>query len=106
MQAIPAGMPIVVTSDHGYIFFGGTAESARESDATALLGQHRHKVFAADESFPAAHPDLQLVPERRLAMLRGRLKTHPKGVSSRRLYQHGGFSLMEVLVPWLELNRN
>ena len=106
VQAIPAGMPIVVTSDHGYIFFGGTAESARESAATALLGEHRHKVFPADESFPPPHPDLQLVPERRLAMLRGRLKTYPKGVSSRRLYQHGGFSLMEVLVPWLELTRN
>ena len=39
-------------------------------------------------------------------MLRGRLKTRPKGTSSRRLYQHGGFSLMEVLVPWVLLNRN
>jgi hypothetical protein len=35
----------------------------------------------------------------------------PKGVgkpgpSSSRLYQHGGFSLMEVLAPWIELERN
>ncbi|MFA5262784.1 MAG: hypothetical protein WC378_03095 [Opitutaceae bacterium] len=106
VQAIPPGVPIVITSDHGYIFFGGTAESARESSATKELGQHRNCVFEDQVSYPAPHPDLQCFPAQRLAMLRGRLKTRPKGNSSRHLYQHGGFSLMEVLVPWLVLNRN
>jgi hypothetical protein len=106
VQAVPPGVPIVITSDHGYIFFGGTAESARDSSAPATLNQQRHRVFESDESFPAPHPDLQLFPAQHLAMLRGRLKTRPKGTASRRLYQHGGFSLMEVLVPWLVLNRN
>jgi hypothetical protein len=46
---------------------------------------------------------LQLLPERRVALLRGRMRTRPQGASSRKLYQHGGFSLMEVLVPWIEL---
>lgn len=106
VQAIPPGMPIVITSDHGYIFFGGTAESVRESAAAELLHQHRSQVFEEQAPYPAPHPDLQRFPAQRLAMLRGRLKTRPKGTSSRHLYQHGGFSLMEVLVPWVLLNRN
>jgi hypothetical protein len=106
VQAIPPGLPIVITSDHGYIFFGGTAESARESGAAEKLHQQRHQVFEEQAPYPAPHPDLQRFPAQRLAMLRGRLKTRPKGTSSRHLYQHGGFSLMEVLVPWVLLNRN
>ena len=105
LQAIPRGMPIVITSDHGYIFFGSTAESARDSTAPQLLGQQRSRLFPEGEAFPAKHADLQLFPARRLAMLRGRLKTRPKGQGASRLYQHGGFSLMETLVPWVLLNR-
>lgn len=102
-QAIPRGVPIVVTSDHGYIFLGASLEATRSSDAPELLGQARMKEFAPDEFFPAWHPDLQICPQNRLAMLRGRLRARPQGASSRKLYQHGGFSLMEVLVPWIEL---
>ncbi len=104
-QAIPRGVPIVVTSDHGYIFFGASLEATRSSDAPELLGQARMKEFAPDESVPTGHPDLQICPQTRLAMLRGRLRARPQGTSSRKLYQHGGFSLMEVLVPWIELER-
>ena len=102
-QAIPRGVPIVVTSDHGYIFLGASLEATRSSDAPEILGQARMKEFAPDEFFPTWHPDLQICPQNRLAMLRGRLRTRPQGTSSRKLYQHGGFSLMEVLVPWIEL---
>jgi hypothetical protein len=102
-QAIPRGVPIVVTSDHGYIFFGASLEATRSSDAPEILGQARMKEFAPDESVPTSHPDLQICPQTRLAMLRGRLRARPQGTSSRKLYQHGGFSLMEVLVPWIEL---
>jgi hypothetical protein len=105
VQAIPRGMPIVVTSDHGYIFFGGASESVRESRANEDLREQRHCVFEDQASYPDPHPDLQRFPAQRLAMLRGRIKTHPKGTASRRLYQHGGFSLMEVLVPWMVINQ-
>lgn len=103
VQAVPRGLPIVVTSDHGYIFLGASFETTRTSEAPGLLGQSRFKEFAPEESFPQWNPDLQLIPERRVALLRGRLRTKPQGVSSRKLYQHGGCSLMEVLVPWIEL---
>lgn len=105
VQAIPRGMPIVVTADHGYIFFGASLESMRNSDAAALLGQARSREFGPTEELPAWHPDLQILPATRTAMLRGRLRAKSQGPSSRKIYQHGGFSLMEVLVPWIELER-
>jgi hypothetical protein len=107
VQAIPARVPIVVTSDHGYVFFGAGGEAtALHHDAGSLVEQGRWRAFPPEAQFPAWHPDLQLVPSRRLALLRGRIRTRKPGPSSNRLYQHGGFSLMEVLVPWLELERN
>ena len=106
VQAIPAGVPIVVTSDHGYVFFGAGGEAgALQGDAGSLLEQARWREFPPEAPFPTWHPDLQLIPSRRLALLRGRIRTRKSGPSSNRLYQHGGFSLMEVLVPWLELER-
>jgi hypothetical protein len=106
VQAIPAGIPIVVTSDHGYVFFGAGGEvGALQADAGSLVEQSRWREFPPGVTFPAWHPDLQLIPSRRLALLRGRIRTRKPGPSSNRLYQHGGFSLMEVLVPWLELER-
>jgi hypothetical protein len=103
LQDLPRGLPIVVTSDHGYIFFGASLEATRDSDAPGILGQARWKEFTADEALPLWHRDLQILPATRIAMLRGRLRARPQGLSSRKLYQHGGFSLMEVLVPWIEL---
>jgi hypothetical protein len=103
VQSLPRGVPIVITSDHGYIFFGASSEATRSSNAPQLLGQARAKEFSADEPLPTWHPDLEVLPHSRTALLRGRLRARPQGPSSRKLYQHGGFSLMEVLVPWIEL---
>ena len=103
LQDIPRGLPIVVTSDHGYIFFGAGMEADRCSEAPELLGQARNKQFAPGQPLPPWNTDLQVLPSSRTAMLRGRLRARPSGTSSRKLYQHGGFSLMEVLVPWIEL---
>lgn len=105
VQAIPPGVPIVVTADHGYIFFGAGMESTRTSSAAGLLEQSRNKEFGSGQKLPEWHPDLQILPAMRTAMLRGRLRAKPQGPASRKLYQHGGFSLMEVLVPWVVLER-
>lgn len=107
LQAIPRKLPVLVTADHGYIYFGAGLESTRStSGAPAALEQARFRQFPGDVPMPAWHPDLQILPQTRLAMMRGRLRAHPQGPSSRKLYQHGGFSLMEVLVPWIELEKD
>jgi len=105
VQALPRDLPIVITADHGYIFFGASLASDRDSSALDLLKQGRNRRFNLDEIYPENHPDLQLLSQSRTALLRGRLRGKPTGPSGRKLYQHGGFSLMEVLVPWIELER-
>ena len=69
------------TSDHGYIFFGAGFDSTRPNEVCAWLDQDRFKLFNADERMPngADEPGLQVFDERRLAMLRGRIKNRPQG---------------------------
>lgn len=56
-----------------------------------------------DAGQPPSHPDLRVMLDRDLALLQGRVQTHPTGAGASRLYKHGGLSLMESLVPWLAL---
>jgi hypothetical protein len=39
----------------------------------------------------------------KVAMIKGRVKTKSTGDAASRLYKHGGLSLMEMLVPWIEI---
>jgi hypothetical protein len=107
VQAIPPGRRIVVTSDHGYIFFGHGCSAPRTNPAlrplTEWLGGERSRLLGPGEA-PPPHPDLAVFPHRRVAMVRGRVQTHPPGPAAARLYKHGGLSLMEMLTPWLILD--
>ena len=107
VMQIPRGCRIVLTSDHGYIFFGAGFDSTRPNDACELLQQDRFKAFGPDEDLPnqADQPDLQVFAEKRLAMLRGRIKNRPRGHSANKVYRHGGLSLMEMLTPWILLEK-
>jgi hypothetical protein len=107
VMQIPNNKRVIITSDHGYIFFGAGFDSIRGGDACDLLDQDRFKVFVGDEKLPDAncHSDLQIMSDRQLAMVRGRIKNKPKGPSSNRIYRHGGLSLMEMLVPWIVLEK-
>ena len=107
VMQIPRGRRIVVTSDHGYIFFGAGFESTRSSDACALLDHDRNKRFMESEMLPDAgnQRDLQVFADARLAMVRGRIKNRPRGPSANLVYRHGGLSLMEMIVPWVVLER-
>jgi len=107
VMQIPRTKRIIVTSDHGYIFFGAGFDSTRLSDICDLLEQDRYKFFTEEETIPnpASHPQLQILPGSRLAMLRGRIKNRPRGPSGNRIYRHGGMSLMEMIVPWLVIER-
>lgn len=107
VMQVPRGRRIVVTSDHGYVFFGAGFESTRPNDVCDLLEHDRARVFPPGEKLPGVgeHPELQVLPERRLAILRGRIKNRPKGPAGSRVYRHGGLSLMEMLVPWIVLEK-
>lgn len=107
VMQIPRGRRIVITSDHGYIFFGAGFDSTRPNEVCALLDQDRFKTFGTDEKMPnpADAPGLQVFEDRRLAMLRGRIKNRPKGPSANKVYRHGGLSLMEMLTPWIVIEK-
>jgi len=106
VQAIPSGRRILVTSDHGYVFFGHGHSAPRTNQAVRLLtdwfgGERWHALTPGEE--PPSHPDLAVIAHRQVAMIRGRVQTHPPGPAGARLYKHGGLSLMEMLTPWIVL---
>lgn len=109
VQQIPPGRRILVTSDHGYIFFGAGMNTPRSNQAvrplTTYFGGERAKQISVAGEAPL-HPDLLALPDRDLAVIRGRVQTHPPGAAATRLYKHGGLSLMEMLTPWLVLTND
>ncbi len=55
---------------------------------------------------PEETNELQLINSLRLAMLKGRIKNRIQGPSGNKAYKHGGMSLMEMLTPWLVLDKS
>lgn len=106
VMEIPKSHRIIITSDHGYIFFGQGLESTYPNEAARWLNQDRFKFFGEGETLPESVAGLQVFSDRRLAMLQGRIKNRPQGPAAKNAYRHGGISLMEMLTPWLELRRS
>lgn len=109
VQQLPKGRAVVITSDHGYVFFGSGLSALRSNDElrplTRLLGGERYIYLDAGAPDPDL-PDLAIkqAPDgKRVAMIRGRVQTHPPGDAANKLYKHGGLSLMEMLTPWILL---
>jgi hypothetical protein len=109
VQQIPRDRRIVITSDHGYIFFGPGLSAPRQNEEirplTRLLGGERF-MFLEEGTPEPTHPDLAIrqTPDAgRVAVIRGRVQTHPPGDAANKLYKHGGLSLMEMLTPWIVL---
>ena len=70
---------------------------------TEWLRGERSRALSSGEQ-PPDHADLAVIPHRRVAMIRGRVQTHPPGPASSHLDKHGGLSLMEMLTPWIVLD--
>lgn len=100
------GRRILVTSDHGYVYFGSGCSFGWDNSIvvpmTAYFGGERFARLA-EKPNPPNHRGVHVLSDRGVAMIRGRVQTHPRGEGARRLYKHGGMSLMEMLVPWLVL---
>lgn len=104
VQAISPKRPILVTSDHGYIFLGGGLSDRNLDRADQPLGGKRFRIFEAGEPLPESRPGLIVDKARRLGILAGRCHNRPPAPSSSQsIYRHGGVSLMEMLTPWLVL---
>ncbi|GFP37684.1 hypothetical protein HKBW3S44_01361 [Candidatus Hakubella thermalkaliphila] len=109
VQQIPRRRRILVTSDHGYVYLGSGLSFVRSNSElrplTEYLGGERYKRLTEEGDQPPDHPDLVVYPNRKVAVLRGRIQTHPPGKVAGRLYKHGGLSIMEILTPWVVLEK-
>jgi len=104
VQKVPQSRPVLVTSDHGYIFLGPGLSEPRLNGVDRSLEGKRYREFPANEELPYRKPGLWIDPIRRLAVVAGRVHNRPQAPSpSNSLYRHGGLSLMEMLTPWLVL---
>jgi len=105
VQQIKGKKKIIVTSDHGYIFFGTGMDIPPTGDQRELndyFGNDR-SVFLHEKPHPPQSDDVYVDSVRNVAMIKGRVKTKSTGEAASRLYKHGGLSLMEMLVPWIEI---
>jgi len=104
VMSIPRGFRIIVTSDHGYAYLNTGLESDLKAQrALELLNNERFKIFEDSAAMNFGIPELQEIPQRHTAMLRGKIKNRPQGPSGNKVFRHGGMSLMEMIVPTIEL---
>jgi hypothetical protein len=91
-------------SDHGYIFFGTGMDFPRKEmrELNNYFGNDRYAFLSAKPN-PPASDDIIIDETKRVALLKGRVKTRSTGEAASKLYKHGGLSLMEMLTPWIVL---
>lgn len=106
VQLIKGKRRIIITSDHGYIFFGTGMDFVRSSQETQKLNEYFGNdrfAYIKEKSNPPQSDDIILDVRRQVAMVKGRVKTRSTGEAAVKLYKHGGLSLMEMLTPWIVL---
>lgn len=106
VQQIKGKDRIIITSDHGYLFFGTGMDFVRSSQETQKLneyfGNNRYAYLKENPNTPSSD-DILIDAKRQVAMVKGRVKTKSTGEAAVKLYKHGGLSLMEMLTPWIVL---
>lgn len=106
VQQLKKVKKIIITSDHGYIFFGTGMDANRTSielrELNEYFGNNRNMSLLVNPN-PPKSDDLVVDKNRELAIIKGRVKTRSTGEAATRLYKHGGLSFMEMLTPWIVL---
>ena len=109
VQQIPHDYRIIITSDHGYVFFdSGTSFDISPREKRALnqyFGNDRNKLVD-DELQPPDSKYIHRLNNRDLVMLKGRVRTASTGKAASLKYKHGGLSLMEMVTPWIEIRKD
>ncbi len=106
VQSIKGKKRIIITSDHGYIFFGTGMDFPRSSSEiktlNACFGNDRNVSLEQKPDIPVSD-DIYICESQKTALIKGRVRTKSTGDAARKLYKHGGLSLMEMITPWIEL---
>jgi len=103
--SIPRGYRIIITSDHGYVHLSSSFQSDEPGlEALKFLEQNRFR-FYNQEEIPPQVSELQIIPDKNLAMIRGRIMNRLQGPAASKVFRHGGLSLMEMLCPYIVIER-
>lgn len=108
VQRIKGKKRITVTSDHGYVFFGTGLDFPRTPSQLKELNQYfgnERSVCLEEKKDPPKTDDILVDPARKVAVIKGRVRSRSTGEGATRIYKHGGLSLMEMLTPWIEMER-
>jgi len=109
VQSIKGKKRIIITSDHGYIFFGTGMDFPRTPselrNLNAYFGNNRN-ISLGENPNPPESDDIWTDTSRNVALVKGRVRTRSTGEAASKLYRHGGLSLMEMITPWIELEVN
>lgn len=94
--------PVIVTSDHGYLWQGGQAAWPVDGDEAGVLAKH----FKQGRCTGEATIELRTRTDKAWlsgqdAAARGRFAWGGKVAGAIKLYKHGGVSFMECLTPWV-----
>ena len=102
VQVIKGKQRIIITSDHGYVFFGTGMDFPRSSSEmkglNACFGNDRN-VSLEEKSDTPVSDDIYICESQKTAIVKGRVRTKSTGDAARKLYKHGGLSLMEMITP-------
>ena len=101
VQQIKGKKRIIVTSDHGYVFFGAGMAFERKRSETQELNKFFGNDRAKQLTGPLGFDSDDVFMANGFAMVKGRVQTRSTGQAATRLYKHGGMSLMECFTPWL-----
>ena len=104
VQQIKGKKNLIITSDHGYVFFGTGMDrpSPDMRELNSYFGNNRNTLLS-DNPDPPKSDDLIIDEAKGVAMVKGRIKTRSTGAAAMKLYKHGGLSFMEMLTPWVVL---
>ena len=97
--------PLVVTSDHGYLWQGGSAPWALGEEEARLLAKHFKAGRSTDEATSALIHTRKVWISGTRAAARGRFAWGGAVKGATRLFKHGGVSFMECIVPWVQVRR-
>lgn len=95
-------LPLVVTSDHGYIWQGGTAFWGVAAEEETVLSAHFKQGRCTNDATVelTTRTDKAWVSGTKAAA-RGRFAWGGKVKGPTKLFKHGGVSLMECVTPWI-----
>jgi hypothetical protein len=94
--------PLIITSDHGYIWQGDQCPwPVADARERALLAEHFKLGRSCHDATDALAATGKVWVEGSVAAARGRFAWGGQVRGATSLFKHGGVSLMECLVPWM-----